>query len=577
MRSIGFTRILHLARTDLRRWRWPLAGWVLLVVLRLWIDEAGPMMARAGAATAAAEVLSGLLPVTQIAFFCLLVSLIVHETPLVGTDAFWLTRPIDRRQLLAAKLLTLGCALVLLPQLGDVLLMLRRELPGSAVALAAIEGLLWRFLWLLIVLVVASVTPSPVRFGLALAAIVLALAAALTAFVIALTHIDLGMPGGPPAVPVPDSTGALALLVATTAVAAAVVWHQFVTRRRGRSIALALVGLAAVPFVAGTGIWPRLRAREPEPPSWAMDRARTPLELATPTALIRDAPRWRPDDDPKWVLAADVTLPGVPADHFAEVLALESRVVLPDGLRIEGSGAGTVSILRSAVEPRLNRYDAWQRVVGMALGRTAAADAEASHYEAWPVLATISPDEAERLQAQRAGYSGSFEIRFWRYRAAAILALGPAVFRNGVQVIEILNVERGRDSRTVLVRRSSATAMLRPEVQPEYAVVLRHRERGEVLSGESRVASSGAFALLQPLGFSIGQVSDSTGFHTYAMRLRFPGWDNVTGVDAAWFDQAEIVIVETVYAGGVSRQFTVEGLTIERDTGAGLGTAGSRK
>ena len=74
MRSIGFTRILHLARTDLRRWRWPLAGWVLLVVLRLWIDEAGPMMARAGAATAAAEVLSGLLPVTQIAFFCLLVS-----------------------------------------------------------------------------------------------------------------------------------------------------------------------------------------------------------------------------------------------------------------------------------------------------------------------------------------------------------------------------------------------------------------------------------------------------------------------------------------------------------------------
>src|SRR5882762_2336035 len=90
------SELVHILRKDLRRLRWPLIAWVLIVIGRM-------IVATTGAAVAFGDIglqlamnnLSVLVTVIDLLMLALLVSWLVHDEPLVGVDAFWLTRPVD--------------------------------------------------------------------------------------------------------------------------------------------------------------------------------------------------------------------------------------------------------------------------------------------------------------------------------------------------------------------------------------------------------------------------------------------------------------------------------------------------
>src|SRR3989442_6189062 len=123
------SELLHILRKDLRRLRWPLIAWVLIVIGRM-------IVATTGAAVAFGDIglqlamnnLSVLVTVIDLLMLALLVSWLVHDEPLVGVDAFWLTRPVDPLRLMAAKLLFAAGFLVAAPP------------PREAVAVAPIAG-----------------------------------------------------------------------------------------------------------------------------------------------------------------------------------------------------------------------------------------------------------------------------------------------------------------------------------------------------------------------------------------------------------------------------------------------------
>src|SRR2546425_10973605 len=100
------SELLHILRKDLRRLRWPLIAWGLIVIGRM-------IVATTGAAVAFGDIglqlamnnLSVLVTVIDLLMLALLVSWLVHDEPLAGVDAFWLTRPGDPPRLVAAKLL----------------------------------------------------------------------------------------------------------------------------------------------------------------------------------------------------------------------------------------------------------------------------------------------------------------------------------------------------------------------------------------------------------------------------------------------------------------------------------------
>src|SRR5258706_13828580 len=91
---------------DCFRLRVPVALWLLLVLLRAALITPGiaepgndlflQMMFR---------VLTTLVPLLQTILLLVMVPLLLHEEPLVGTTAFWFTRPIDGRVLFKSKML----------------------------------------------------------------------------------------------------------------------------------------------------------------------------------------------------------------------------------------------------------------------------------------------------------------------------------------------------------------------------------------------------------------------------------------------------------------------------------------
>jgi hypothetical protein len=98
--------IWHLVRADLRRHRWPIAAWLVTVSAATTLDgvvaSLSPEVRQRFASSISVEAF--LLIVTLLLFSVLLTVLVVQGDPPVGTDAFWMTRPIDPRILWAAKL-----------------------------------------------------------------------------------------------------------------------------------------------------------------------------------------------------------------------------------------------------------------------------------------------------------------------------------------------------------------------------------------------------------------------------------------------------------------------------------------
>src|SRR5437867_9380396 len=92
----------HILVKDVRRLRLPISLWLAVVAVRGWLVGSG--VGSAPGLEHLFEVVEIFLPLLEIVFVCVLVVLAVQQDPLVGTDAFWLTRPIARRALLASKL-----------------------------------------------------------------------------------------------------------------------------------------------------------------------------------------------------------------------------------------------------------------------------------------------------------------------------------------------------------------------------------------------------------------------------------------------------------------------------------------
>ena len=133
--------VWHIVKKDLRALRWPLVVWVALIaaklamgVLLLTSDTTGDQELF--------DTLSGISKVLAGLEFLgvVLVAALIQEDMLVGTTAFWITRPISGARLLTAKLLGLGIIFVVLPVLVTVPWWLGCHLSLGAMAGAALSA-----------------------------------------------------------------------------------------------------------------------------------------------------------------------------------------------------------------------------------------------------------------------------------------------------------------------------------------------------------------------------------------------------------------------------------------------------
>lgn len=311
--------IIHQALKDARLLRWLLAAWLLVLLLYHGLAIAGLLipgsviLSRAtGQSYAslrtgfpAANMVLGWLGVA--AFLVLCASLVQADSPASST-AFWLTRPISGRTMVASKLVFALVVLVGLPLALDVLDLLVAGAGGpewrsSGNWLLLGWSLATQLVWLLPLLAIAAVTDGLAQFVLIVIFEVLTFGA-LVGLLQSVARSWLPHQG----------MSIIALFVvfvpALLLVAAVVLAHAYLTRRHTRSVVM--VAIAPVFLVVVFVVlpwWPLLR-QAPAPPAGARRPDATSMSIGVDPAGWRVVQRSEDLVD----LVATLVITGLPDD-----------------------------------------------------------------------------------------------------------------------------------------------------------------------------------------------------------------------------------------------------------------------
>ena len=240
----------HQLKKDLLRTRLLVGLWLFFSLLQF-----GLVGASANPSDVAQQMLLSMLAVFTSLLGALLVMILVpmvfQQEPLVGATAFWLTRPISRRLLLAEKALFL-LGLIMLPLLVQSVVMLANGVTVHDTLLAAPEFVMGELAWFLTMAMFAVLTPGFGRYVIACAIYLIFLLVCL--YLSQIFHLFRGslFLNDPPSMAASRGfiSGLVTILFATT-----VILCQFFWRRFRLALAMAIVGVVAASLISQLWSW----------------------------------------------------------------------------------------------------------------------------------------------------------------------------------------------------------------------------------------------------------------------------------------------------------------------------------
>lgn len=326
----------------------------------------------------------------------ILVAAIVHEDPLVGSRAFWMTRPISGLRLLGAKTVVLLAAVVALPLLVALPWWLDRHFTAGEIARAASELGVRQLMLVLVALPFALFTETLAGFLLS------ALAAALSVATIAAAFGALAGSPFPSAHGVEETRGRLIVITLVLGIVATVV-HHYRTRRLTRS--LVVVGGTAVLALALAAGW-----RWDWSPLWERPHVESAAARQIQFAIesAHTAPRSAPNNNGVVTIAARAEK--VPAGYVLANGSADETWFFADGTTLQRS-------CRCSIEPPTARATA------KTYASAPAPDESATVRFLFPTR--LPPSLAQRATAKAPRVAFDFRFLLFRTRPFAELPLQP--------------------------------------------------------------------------------------------------------------------------------------------------------
>ena len=565
--------ILHLVSADARRFAIPIALWIAVTIGGSIMDGFGPAMTaqQDGRQMFVMSMLIGWVAATGLGVT--LVALVMQQHPAVGSNAWWMTRPVTPRLLLASRFLLLGPVVLGVPAVCDAILMTVHGVSAGQMLRVLIEWAIVGLVALGVVMVAAALTTSLGRFALLIGASLIVVGLALNiAMAIALSDSHPFQRWGMTAyagalISKPDDPTALVIAWVVLIVVSLWLLHTLYTRRgRGRAVTIGLAGGVIAVSVAVAWPWPLLHAG-PAAPTWAA--ASGPLRLEGPQQhLYFDNAGLQADSRPRWRTAyARVYVTGVPEGWIATARLRRGTLEFPSTSMTSGPFKFVATLTSSG--PATKAAD---RALRQLLGVADIVGSDISGDTTMPIVSTLAANvPAGPVEAT---YYGEFDITLFQFHEAAVVPLRVgASFQDGSHSLVIDDLQSLDRGPALRVRTSRATAALDRRSPPTYSYYLRNRQAGEALGGKLQHWSDlpvpgqfmvGRYGFLgSPFGFSLG--SGYLRFPTTVAALfqssRATGgnhrWD-----DDKWLQGAELVIVKTIDAGTVVRRLELTGLTV---------------
>jgi len=258
----------HLVAADVRRYPLLLASSVTVTIASTVVAGLTPSLPLDPTTRAIAGLLGELCWIASVVLTIMAVALIVQIHPLVGSDAFWPTRPIPALSLLAGKLMVLSVVVVLVPALAEVGLMWAYGVPWRIMAQVFAQGLPFSFFLLMLLMSAAAITSSLPRYMLLLAGGVGSVAVALGVLIAVMMSRmeDEGIFVATGARE--DPTGGMVMMVILVAAGVALLRAQYMSRSRIRAVGIGIAGMCTAVLIGNYWPWPLLQPIEAAP-RWA--------------------------------------------------------------------------------------------------------------------------------------------------------------------------------------------------------------------------------------------------------------------------------------------------------------------
>jgi hypothetical protein len=554
------TQITHLVRFAAARSRLLLAIWVLAVLVSTLVEGMRPAFASRPQIAAALAVTASLLWLTDVLLRFVLVSYVIHSDPAVGTDAFWMTRPIAPGALLGSKLLLLFVVAVLLPALARSVLMTGYEVSLSRNIGVTLRGVEMQTIVMTLLTLAAALTPSLARFALLCGGTLFAIAAAFAAFAaIQMARFDDGTFSGTASFAAPDPTAApIFNLLFVIATITAIAW-LYRTRARTRALLVLAVGIALAIGLSTVWPWPLL-AHQLEVPAWARDAATLRIVVDPATIGTDDSQTtFARGGERLAAVRGAMTLFGVEPGWTAHVYLRQARVVL-ESVTVE-SVTGIMSSTLSLLGP-----DApLSSVVAQTIGVKTVEEAQAPQIDRQTLFAAPQADVARHAPAS-GYYQGSFYVTLAHHEIEGTLPLQPGAKHVGPAYrLVVDSVSRVNGNLVATLRESRASSVYDRRPLAFYTLYLRNRGRQEALAGSEDYDLSGQFSLLHLLPFAVGSVGFGVdymeGFSCRGLRVWFPSRyranPTTPAIDDGWLAGADLVVVRQTQEGTVERTLEI--------------------
>jgi len=526
--------IFHQLRKDIYRTRWLLLLWLIIVVLRFAL--VGVNVNPSDTAWQATYQMLGLLTgVIDSLLVFIIVPLVIQQEPLVGTDSFWLTRPLSRGTVFASKAL-FACVLLVLPLLVEAVVTLANGVTLSDICLALPWLFFSRLSEFLIIAMLAVLTPSFGRFIIGVA--IYFILSFVLLFVFQISRIFTDPAAFTNVLPSLTDSQALVSSLVVISLGVVVLFSQYFWRRF--RLALALTILAVIVPNLVTPFW-KLDFLKPRPP-FVVDPhlSATSLSLVLGSNLNTfDQPTLR-GGVPEKAFNASIVPVGIPPAAVITISQIKSTLRTDMGTVIP-----VESIFQNNSFSLTRNIAAIQSALGVQVINTNFSSSEISAQ-----LFSMESGAYTRYREKNLRYEGEVDGTLGKYVNVAELPLKKgAEFRRGSYRLTITNVlhqddgidftaqvQQVTDPFALTTDQDSPSANISAERGSVLYALLNRRLNQAVLEKQYTNYTSGFFAQAdeilrhQPLAISFGRENESNNWSV--------------PIDEAWLKDAVLVRLE---------------------------------
>jgi hypothetical protein len=553
---------VHCLGADVRRF-WPvIAGWLLVVAGMASIDGIRPHLAADPRLLGLLGVAGNVLWLAQLLMLFLLIALVVQAHPLVGSEAFWMTRPIPPATLLACKLTLLGIVMVAAPAIAEIVLMAVYRVPAKPAAFVAVDVALTQAAFLILLMTAAALTRNLPGFALlcgsAIGLIAIALSIAIAVLMArddfsTMTYVLVStsepMPSGE------DPTAGFLWNVLLPAIGLAVLAVQYRSRSRVRASALGVAGVLLASAIVHAWPWPVLAPRVLVP-DWA--RAASALRLSADPGTVDSSHEQAFARRTPWrLIRARVHLNGIESGWSATAALMNASIQMSDGSVLPTERGGFPADVPVDAEEESPQRLVMRKLLGV--GRV---------IEPFPpkaesaVVFVVRDVEARGSQPRTGEYRGRFQVALTHHEIEATLPLrAGAGHQSGAYRFVLDSVDRARGGAVALIARESR-ALSRFDRRPGafFRFYLRNQSQSSAIVGNAIDVREVPFlSRFMPLSF--GYSVDTTGFFARGLMISFAPTAGIQGesmpINDAWIAGAELVIVRTTREGSVQRELDI--------------------